>query len=348
MENVRWGIIGCGNVTEVKSGPGFQETPSSSLAHVMRRNGDLARDYARRHGVPRWSDDARSLLRDPDVDAVYVATPPGSHLEYSLACAEAGKPCYVEKPMARNFGECAIMVEAFRQAGVPLFVAYYRRALPRFLKIKAILDSGVLGTLRYVALAQDKRAEPEDSDPLRRPWRLTPELSGGGLLLDVGSHTLDLLDFLFGPVEEVDGYAANRAGLYGPEDFVSGSFRFRSGLAGTGRWCFCSPVDREFVEVVGDRGLLRFSVYGNEPLRLECGGTAENIEAPNPVHIQQPLIRTIVEQLTGRGECPSTGESGSRTSRVMDRLLEGYRRLHGDDGSACFADGAPRQADSPD
>lgn len=336
MNSVRWGIIGCGNVTEVKSGPGFQKTPNSSLVHVMRRNGDLARDYAERHGVPKWSDDARSVIADREVDAVYVATPPGSHLEYALACAEAGKPCYVEKPMARNHEECALMVEAFRQANVPLFVAYYRRALPRFLKIKEIVDSGILGTLRYVNVVQDQKPGPEDSDPDKRPWRLIPEYSGGGLLLDVGSHTLDILDFIFGPIQEVDGYAANRAGLYGPEDFVSGSFRFGSDLPGTGRWCYCAGVDREYVEVVGQRGLLRFNVYGNEGLHLECGSAAESIAAANPLHIQQPLIETIVRQLTGRGACPSTGESGARTGAVMDRFLEEYRRRNRDDAAACF------------
>ena len=139
MSKIGWGIIGCGDVTEVKSGPGFQKANNSELVAVMRRNDELAKDYARRHNVPRWYDDAEKLINDPDVNAVYVATPPSNHKQYTLMAAEAGKPIYVEKPMALNAKECSEMIEACKTAGVPLFVAYYRRALERFLKIKELI-----------------------------------------------------------------------------------------------------------------------------------------------------------------------------------------------------------------
>ena len=138
MSAVRWGIIGCGNVTEYKSGPAFQKIRNSELVAVMRRNGKLARNYAYRHHVPKWYDDADKLIDDPDINAVYIATPPSSHLEYALRLIKAGKPVYVEKPMARSFAECQQMLQASATADIPLFVAYYRRALPRFLKIKEI------------------------------------------------------------------------------------------------------------------------------------------------------------------------------------------------------------------
>ena len=134
MRTVRLGIIGCGNVTEVKSGPGFQKAKDSSLVAVMRRTGELAQDYAGRHDVPRWYADAEALIGDPEVDAIYIATPPSSHKEYVILAARAGKPIYVEKPMARTHAECQAMIAICREAGVPLYVAYYRRALPRFLK----------------------------------------------------------------------------------------------------------------------------------------------------------------------------------------------------------------------
>ena len=132
MKTIRWGIIGCGDVTEVKSGPALQKADHSALVAVMRRNGQLAEDFARRHGVPQWYDDAAALIHDPAVDAVYIATPPSSHKEYTLMSAAAGKPVYVEKPMARNTAECQAMIAACHKANVPLFVAYYRRALARF------------------------------------------------------------------------------------------------------------------------------------------------------------------------------------------------------------------------
>ncbi len=148
---IRWGILGCGDVCEVKSGPAFQKLEGSALQAVMRRNGELARDFAKRHGVSSAYDDAQQLIDDPKVDAVYIATPPGSHEALARKVAAAGKPAYVEKPMARNHAECERMIEAFDKANVPLFVAYYRRALPRFLKVKELIDDGQLGRITGIS-----------------------------------------------------------------------------------------------------------------------------------------------------------------------------------------------------
>jgi len=190
---VRWGIIGCGDVTEVKSGPGLQMAAGSQLVAVMRRSGALAADYARRHGVPRWYDSAEALIADPGVDAVYVATPPGSHAAYALAAAAAGKPAYVEKPMARHAAECDRMVEAFARSGLPLFVAYYRRRLPCFLKVEELVRSGALGRMTGVSY---RLAEPHHRGG--EQWRTDAELAGAGHFLDLASHALDLLDYLLG------------------------------------------------------------------------------------------------------------------------------------------------------
>jgi len=162
MKTIRWGIIGCGDVTEVKSGPGFQKAEHSNLVAVMRRRGELAKDYAERHGVPRWYDNASQLINDPEVDAVYVATPPSSHKEYTLMIAAAGKPVYVEKPMALNFAECQEMIAACGQHGVPLFVAYYRRTLVRFLKIKELIEAGAIGNVRFVNIVFHQPIAAED------------------------------------------------------------------------------------------------------------------------------------------------------------------------------------------
>ncbi|KHE70082.1 Gfo/Idh/MocA family protein, partial [Halobacillus sp. BBL2006] len=175
FEKVRWGIIGCGDVTEKKSGPAFQKVENSELVAVMRRTGELAKDYAERHGVPKWYDDADALINDPEVDVVYIATPPSSHKEYTLKAAQAGKPVYVEKPMARNFDESNEMVAACKEAGVPLYVAYYRRAQERFLKIKELLDENRIGELRFVSSTQYQVAREDVKDPGNLPWRVQPE-----------------------------------------------------------------------------------------------------------------------------------------------------------------------------
>lgn len=181
MEQIHWGIIGCGDVTEVKSGPAFNKIAGSRIMAVMRRDGEKARDYAQRHGVPRWYDDAAALVNDPEINAIYIATPPGSHAAYTFMAASAGMPVYVEKPMALNYNECKQMIDICSTANVPLFVAYYRRCLPNFLKIKALLDSGAIGGIRFVNIQLYFPPIPISNDIL--PWQVDPAISGGGLFM---------------------------------------------------------------------------------------------------------------------------------------------------------------------
>jgi predicted dehydrogenase len=322
MKTIRWGIIGCGNVTEVKSGPAFQKAQGSQLGAVMRRNATLAQDYAERHGVPKWYADAQALIHDPEVDAVYIATPPDSHCVYTLAVAQAGKPVYVEKPMALNAMECQEMVAACRVAGTPLFVAYYRRALPRFLKAKELVTSGMIGELRFVEALLTLPLEVHPPDQL--PWRLRPEIAGGGLFVDLASHSLDFLDFVLGPVSRVCGFARNQAGAYPAEDIVSGAFEFKSGVQAMGTWCFSSFDSADRITFVGSGGKVTLSTFGTEPVQLETPDGIQVFDLPNPPHIQQPLIQQVVNELLGAGSCVSTGESALRTSWVMDQLLKEY------------------------
>jgi predicted dehydrogenase len=321
MRTIRWGIIGCGDVTEVKSGPAFQQADHSCLVAVMRRNGALAKDYAQRHGVPRWYDDAQALIDDAEVDAVYVATPPSSHKTYTLLSAKAGKPVYVEKPMALDAHECRSMIDACRAAGVPLFVAYYRRGLSRFFKLKALLDAKAIGDVRFVNVTLYQPIDPEELDPETLPWRVDPAIAGGGRFVDMGCHMLDFLDYLFGPIRDVRGFTANQAHRYAAEDIVSAAFTFESGVQGTGTWCFTGFDRRDTTEIVGSAGSITYSTFDAQPIVVTTPQGSTEIPIEYPPHIQQPLIQTIVDTLNGVGVCPSTGESAARTSWAMDQIL---------------------------
>lgn len=325
FNKVRWGIIGCGDVTEVKSGPAFQNIENSELLAVMRRTGELAKDYAERHNVPKWYDDAQALINDPDIDAIYIATPPGSHKEYTIKAAKAGKSVYVEKPMARNVVECQEMIAACEAAGVPLYVAYYRRAQPRFLKIKELLENNAIGDVRFVSTTQYQQVSEDVMNSENLPWRVQPLLAGGGLFFDLASHTLDLLDFLLGPIQSVQGFASNQAGHYHAEDIVTGTYLFESGIHGVGNWCFSAFENIDVNEIVGSKGKITFSTFGNDPIVLTTtSGTQEwSFENSQPAH--QPMVETIVAELTEDGrKCQSTGETGARTNWVMGEMVKNY------------------------
>jgi predicted dehydrogenase len=317
---IRWGIIGCGDVTEMKSGPGFQKAQNSELVAVMRRNGDRAKEYADRHNVPKWYDSAEALINDPNVDAVYIATPPSSHKEYTLAVAAAGKPVYVEKPMALSYAECQEMIRACEKARVKLFTAYYRRAQPRFLRIRSWLDEEVIGTIQGVSIRFYQPTPTRDRQGISH-WRIDPAIGGEGYFFDLASHMIDLIQYFLGPIISASGHAANREGLYQPSDTVSAAFMFEERIPGSGSWCFSAAENTDQTEIIGSSGKIVYSTFSDMPLLLKRNANVEEFIEPFPLHVQQPLIQTVVDDLLGIGNCLSTGESGARTSWVMDRVL---------------------------
>ncbi len=320
--NVKWGIIGCGDVTEVKSGPAFQKVDNSELVAVMRRNGEKAADYAKRHGVPKWYDDADKLINDPEINAIYVATPPSSHAEYAIKSMKAGKPVYVEKPMAMNAAECQQIVDVSKETGVPLFVAYYRRTLPLFVKLKELMDMEAIGDVKTINITLHAPAKPEELDG-SGGWRIDPAISGGGHFHDLAAHQLDYLEYAFGPIKTIKGLSNNQVGLYAPADVVTAAFQFDSGVMGSGSWCFTVPEKQamDVTEIVGSKGRISFSFFSNQVLHVETETMVENFEIPNPAHVHQPLVDLVVKDLRGEGTCPSTGETGLRATLLMDEVV---------------------------
>lgn len=322
---VRWGVLGVGKVCELKSAPAMNTISRSKLVAVMRRDPEKAQDYAARHEVPKWYSSAYDLIQDPEVNAIYIATPPNIHLELTQLAAAAGKPVYVEKPMARTYAECLQMIDACNLAGVPLFVAYYRRKLPHFVKIKELLEAGEIGTVRTVQINLKQALTPNLVSNSEENWRVIPEISGGGYFYDLASHQLDLLDFFFGKITHASGYSTNQAKAYPAEDLVTGSFVFENGVIGTGNWCFTTSDASEIDEMVidGSMGQIRFSTFGEGAFALlRPNKNPLHFHLELPMHIQRPLIQSIVEELLGKGNCPSTGVSAARTNWVMEEIVK--------------------------
>jgi 1,5-anhydro-D-fructose reductase (1,5-anhydro-D-mannitol-forming) len=320
-KTIRWGIIGCGDVTEIKSGPGFQNADGSALVAVMRRDAARAEDYARRHNVPRWYSDADALIADREVNAIYIATPPSSHKDYTLKAARAGKPVLVEKPMALSAAECEIMIAACRDAGVPLRVAYYRRKLPRFERMRDFIQSGSIGEPRAVAVRQFMKMDPGRA----QSWRVDPEISGGGLFVDMQTHTIDWLHAVFGPVREIRGVAVNAGRAGRAEDTVSYSLLFENGVVASGLFVYSSARTEESVTVYGSEGEVAMSFFRPDALRLVRNGAEEIFQFPDPPHVHQPLIQAFVNELRGGPALDSTGETAVEAARVIDEILRTHR-----------------------
>jgi 1,5-anhydro-D-fructose reductase (1,5-anhydro-D-mannitol-forming) len=326
MKQIRWGIIGCGNVTELKSGPAFNKVRHSSLVAVMRRDAAKAEDYARRHQVPRWYTNAEQLINDTGVDAVYIATPPDSHKDYALMVAAAGKICCVEKPMALNSAECEEMTAAFADQGLPLYVAYYRRSLPRFLQIKQWLQQQLIGEPRQVQWSFSRTPSAVDQTG-QYNWRTDPAKAGGGYFIDLASHGLDLLLYLLGDVVQVKGIQQNQQQLYKAEDAVAAVWQFQSGCLGSGFWNFAAAQRSDQVVIYGSKGRIEFSVFEQAPVQLFSNTQQLSLTIEHPEHIQFYHIEAMVQDLLFGTGHPSTGVTASRASWMMEQILKSKPKL---------------------
>jgi len=281
LKTVSWGIIGCGDVTEVKSGPAYQQTEGFEILAVMRRDKDKAADYARRHNVPKVYANADDLISDNEIDAVYIAT---------------------------------------NEKNIPLFIAYYRRSLPRFDKIKEWLDKKRIGEVRHIRWHLSK--PPSDLDLSKETnWRTDAQVAPGGYFDDLASHGLDFFVYLLGNIKEVNGFAINQMGLYSAKDAVIANWVHENGITGEGSWNFGSYQHEEKVEIFGAEGKIMFSVFDEEPIVLINSKGEERLDIPHPKHIQKYHVGNIKTHLDGGVPHPSLGNSALHASWVMDKIL---------------------------
>lgn len=317
---INWGIIGCGDVCEVKSGPAFNKVSNSRLVSVMRRDRSKAEDYARRHQVPRFYTDAQELIHDREVNAIYIATPPSLHEAYTIEAVKAGKPVYVEKPVTLSAGSCERMIRVSQEHNIPVSVAHYRRGLPLFKKVRSLVREGAIGKVRLISLRTLQPAENSIITQTYDNWRVKPEFSGGGLFHDLSPHQLDILYWIFGAPEKVYGHSLNQAKRYDAPDMTMLEAVFDHSIYASGLWAFnvaASAAD-EYCEIIGDKGKLRFSFFRKSTLEIITDAGTDILEPNYPVNIQQPMIESVVKFFRGEGENPCSLEEALITMRMMD------------------------------
>lgn len=319
IQTIKWGIIGCGDVTEIKSGPAFNKVADSRLIAVMRRNAEKVADYAHRHGVSKWYTDADIMMNDAGINAVYIATPPANHLYYAKAALKNGLNVYVEKPVTLNAAEAAEMADAVKQSKAKLTVAHYRRGLPLFLRIKELIDTDVVGDIRTVQIRLWQSRKPPLVAKTENKWRLQPDVSGGGYFHDLAPHQLDLLLFYFGEPVKYQGYSLNQSGHSAADDNVSGQILFPNDIVVNGSWCFnvADDLQTDTCEIIGKRGSITFAFFGNY-IKWKSGGVEKTETFVHPQHIEQPMIEKVVKYFNGGGDNPCAIEQAIISMKIMD------------------------------
>ena len=320
MKLIKWGIIGCGDVAEVKSGPAFNKTENSELIGVMRRNGVKAKDFAQRHNVSFWTDNADDLLNNDDINSIYIATPPSTHLEYALKALSLHKNVYLEKPMALTSKEAEIIGEAVKSSRGKLSVAHYRRKLPAFVKVKELIDSNAIGK---ILVADIQILQPKKSKLIANSeenWRLDPQVSGGGLFYDIAPHQIDLMYHYFGAFKNISGLSTSSTSEM-VEDTVNGIIGFENGVQFRGIWNFVGNelYSKEQCIIYGTQGSISFSFYGDS-IVVRTKDKEDVLKFNNPKHIQQPMIASVVSYFLRETENPCAVEEGILVMKALEKL----------------------------
>lgn len=320
MSRVRWGLIGCGDISRKRVAPALRDSSLCELVAVSRAKAELAASFAREFGARRWYADWREMPADNEIDAIYVATPVHLHAEQTIAAAEAGKHVLCEKPMALNVADCDRMIAACSANDVKLGVAYYRHFYPVVRRIKELLESGELGVPVVVQVNAFEWFDPSESDP--RSWLLRRELSGGGPMFDFGCHRIEVLLDLFGPVAEVKSILANTLFERKVEDVGTAAFRFECGTSGVLTVAHSAREPQDTFDLFCSRGSIHIPVLNEGTMRiLNSDGERTEIH-PNALNIHQPLIDDFARAILDNRESLVTGATGRAVAIIEAQIYE--------------------------
>jgi predicted dehydrogenase len=323
MNKISWGIIGCGDVTELKSGPAFNKVPFSKLHAVMRRDVIKAADYAKRHNVPVYYADANDLINDPEVNAIYIATPPSSHEQYALKAIEQGKFVYVEKPMTIDYASSLRLLAAVEKYNAKCSVAHYRNEQPFYKSIKQLLDDNIIGRPQTVTLRFYRPPLNEvDLKQSQKAWRVDPSISGGGLFHDLAPHQLASMLQFFGVVAAVSGEAKASSDHYKVDDVVNGKIEFANGVVFSGEWNFNAKENIDECFIVGAEGMIQFSFFADQRWLLTKGNETLTKHFDPPLHVQQPMIEKVVKYFLGEATNPCPVHEGVEVMRLIQAITK--------------------------
>lgn len=321
---VNWGIIGCGDVCEIKSGPAFHNVDHSRLVAVMRRDLAKAADFAQRHHVPRFYNEAAALINDAEVNAIYIATPPLSHEAYAIEAMKAGKHVYIEKPVTTDAGACERLTKFAHSCKLRVSVAHYRRGLPLFNKVRTLIRERAIGNVRVIRLTT---LQPEKSNIIiqtEENWRVQPDISGGGLFHDLSPHQLDIVYWIFGAPREVNCKSVNQSRRYDAPDMTLLNATYDNNIVLTGVWAFnvTPSAAQDSCEIIGDTGMLRFAFFRPSTLEIIRETGTEVLTMNYPVNIQEPMIAAVTNFFRGEGINPCSLEEALVVMRMIDKAKE--------------------------
>jgi predicted dehydrogenase len=318
MSVARWGLIGAGDIVRKRVAPALRDLPNCELVSIARANAGLAAEFAKEFGASKWFDDYRELVADPEIHAVYIATPVFLHAEQAIAAAESGKHVLCEKPMALNVEECDRMIDACRSNNVKLGIAYYRRFYPVLDRIKELISDDAIGKVSVAQINAFEYVDLDSGDP--RHWFIEKAKSGGGPMIDFGCHRLEVLTNLFGSVEKVTSLVSNRVFGREVEDTAVASMQFENGTCASVTVTHAAREPQDTLDIYGTEGSIHVPVLNNGQMTVRVGGTIRDVSLPPDANIHAPLIEQFADCILRNASPEVTGECGREIASLIEKI----------------------------
>ncbi|MGH9846415.1 MAG: Gfo/Idh/MocA family protein [Blastocatellia bacterium] len=318
MNKLRWGLIGCGDISRKRVAPALRDVAACELVGVNRAQAELAESFAREFGARRWYGDWRELLADPEIDAVYIATPVNLHCEQTVAAAEAGKHVLAEKPMAMNTAECDRMIAACRTNNVALGIAYYRHFYPVIARAKEILASGEIGEPVITQINAFDRFNPQPGDA--RYWFVSKAQAGGGPMMDFGCHRIEVLINVLGPIRRTFGDVGSVLFDREVEDTAVALFEFENKARGVLSVTHAAMESQDTLDIFGSDGSIHIPVLNRGEMRVKTTGGERTESHPPYANIHQPLIEDFTRAVLESRDPAVGGVIGREVARIEEAI----------------------------
>ena len=318
MKQIRWGLIGCGDISRKRVAPALRDLPAVDFVAVSRARAELAQEFAEEFGARKWYADWRELLADDEIDAVYIATPVHLHAEQTIAAAEAGKHILCEKPMGLNVAECDRMIAGCAANNVKLSIAYYRHFYPVVARVKEIMASGEIGkpVLAQINAFEFNAMQPDDP----RYWFFTKEKSGGGPMMDFGCHRIEVLTNIFGAIVDVQAFTDNLLFNREVEDTSAAFFKFVSGMRATLTVTHAAYESQDTLDIFGSEGSLHIIKLNQGDLRIVTkSGERQELHSPH-ANLQLPSIEDFTNAILENRTPQIAGETGLNVARIEAQI----------------------------
>ena len=318
MKHVAWGLIGCGDIARKRIAPALRDLERCRLMAVSRQRSDLAESFAREFGAGKHYVNWQDLVRDDELDAVYIATPVHLHAAQAIAAAEAGKHVLCEKPMAMSVAECDRMIAAARASRVKLGVAYYRHFYPVVKRAREIVESGDIGLPVLAQINAFESFNPGPEHP--RAWLLKKEKSGGGPMFDFGCHRIEVLANVFGQITKVRALMAKVAFEREVEDTATALFQFAGGACATLSVTHAASEPQDTFDIFGLQGSIHIPILNGGSMRIVSRDGERSESHPPDANLHAPLISDFVDAIIDNREPAVTGETGRMVAMIEAKI----------------------------